>query len=347
MRRDSNDLVKGDEISIFELLRMVCYHKTMIFAITIASILSAAVYTFTINPIYEARVYIIPPSSNDILDLNKGRGDSSGLGLITPSQVYATYLESLSSESLKKDFYDSVYLASSSNQIGDRAAALAYSKFQEQVRVVKDTGDKYYVQFEALNLEQGLSWAFAYSQLAGERARKYVISYVENDARNVVKNLEQKIRRDRDRARLERADQIAFLREAAGIAKSLGIEKGPALLCPAMYTPVGSLEGSLAYMRGSKALEAEIFSLENRKSDDPYIKNLRESQGVMEFYSNIEINPSNVRLYQVESSTNIADAPVKTRKSLIIIVGGVFGFFLALLLTLVHQLWLRHSRVGQ
>lgn len=83
--------------------------------------------------------------------------------------------------------------------------------------------------------------------------------------------------------------------------------------------------GALTYMRGSKALEAEIDNLQKRPSDDPFIEDLRQKQAAVATYRALEIDPSVVDVYRQDGDVNPPDQPVKPRKALILLFGVVLG----------------------
>ncbi|MBP5090027.1 chain-length determining protein, partial [Pseudomonas chlororaphis] len=87
----------------------------------------------------------------------------------------------------------------------------------------------------------------------------------------------------------------------------------------------GNMAGQLIYMRGTKALKAEIENLESRKSDDPFTDRLRELQAKYDFYKGFEIKARDVSVYRMDGSIARYDTPVKPVKSLILVLGLLFG----------------------
>lgn len=74
------------------------------------------------------------------------------------------------------------------------------------------------------------------------------------------------------------------------------------------------MEDSLTYMRGSKALLAEIENLRDRVSDDPFVPNLRQRQQSLDFYRSAHADIERVRVYRQDGSVESPDRAVKPRK---------------------------------
>lgn len=79
MRDDRERLHGDDEIDVFELVGGLWRRRGLI-VLTATIVGGAAVlYALFATPIYEAKVFVQPPSQNDIAQLNYGRGGALGL----------------------------------------------------------------------------------------------------------------------------------------------------------------------------------------------------------------------------------------------------------------------------
>ncbi len=101
--------------------------------------------------------------------------------------------------------------------------------------------------------------------------------------------------------------------------------------------------GALVYMRGSKALEAEIANLESRASNDPYIPGLRERQEKLSFLRKLKIDPSLVAMYQQDGAVSPPDKPVKPRKAIIMLIATLLGVGLGACVAVGRDLWVRRK----
>ncbi|MCY1304761.1 hypothetical protein D9M70_545300 [compost metagenome] len=138
----------------------------------------------------------------------------------------------------------------------------------------------------------------------------------------------------REIAKVRREDRIAVLKEALTVAEAVGLENPPVITNQLVKQLSAEMEGDLMYMRGAKALRAEIKSLEARKSDDPFIKSLRSLEEKQALYNNIEINPEAVQVFSMDGVVETPETPVKPKKSLVMLVGVVAGLALGILVAI-------------
>jgi chain length determinant protein (polysaccharide antigen chain regulator) len=101
------------------------------------------------------------------------------------------------------------------------------------------------------------------------------------------------------------------------------------------------MDGALVYMRGSKALEAEISNLRARTSDDPFITDLRSREEALTFYNNLEVKDSVFEVYRQDGGVEAPDRPVKPNKLLIIALGIIGGLFIGVVIAVMRGLTTR------
>ncbi|MNJ61785.1 hypothetical protein D3C77_575910 [compost metagenome] len=104
------------------------------------------------------------------------------------------------------------------------------------------------------------------------------------------------------------------------------------------------MDGSLTYMRGSKALRAEIENLRNRVSDDPFIDRLRQRQEAIAFYRSLQVDPGVVEVYRQDGAIESPDKAVKPKKRIIVMLGAIAGTALGILFALARHMWLTIPR---
>lgn len=180
--------------------------------------------------------------------------------------------------------------------------------------------------------------------MAGERAKLEVLKDVKADAVVKANNLRRQIKAAQQSAQKQREDQIVQLNEALKVAKSIDLEKPP-IISGALSSEVSAgMDGSLTYMRGSKALLAEIENLRKRSSDDPFIDRLREQQSSLAFYRELEIDPKVLEVYRQDGRVESPDSPIRPKKFIIVFLGVLAGGALGVLLALFRHMWSRLSR---
>lgn len=339
MRNEPERLTESDEINLPEMISGLWKQRLLIILTTLIVTVAGVTYCLLVKPVYEAKVVLQQPTHNDIAQLNYGRGGSSGLGLLTIKDVYDVFLRNLQSDSLRREFFRQFFLPSLSPEERRGSQDELYRQMSEILTVEmasKDTPSRYSVQAELPNPEEAATWVVRYAQMAGERAKREVIRDARAEALVKANNLEQQINAARESARKEREDRIARLTEALNVARSIGLEKPPIISNNLSSEVSAGMEGSLTYMRGSKALEAEIGNLHNRSSDDPFIDNLRRRQEALSFYRSLQIDPGVIEVYRQDGAVESPDKPVKPKKLLIVLLSGLTGMVMGVIFGLLR-----------
>lgn len=334
---NSNDTVG---LNIIELLCLLWRHKLQISMTAAVFCVLAAAYAFLATPVYQARIFLDLPSQNDISQLNQGRGRDAGLPMVTVESAFRTYARVLQSEALRREFFRSVYLPSVHYQQGgslDRQY-LDFGKKLVVADLAPQSGSRFVVLASSSDPQLAAKWVARYAEMAGVKAREGLVRDLAGDVEVRVGQIESQIGRARDSAVKRREDKVAQLKDALVVAKSIGLERSTA---PQFKQEEGApaLDNSLAYLRGSRALEAEIRMLENRVSDDPYVKGLREEQEELSFYRGIKIDHDSVSLYRQDGVVEVPDTPIKPTKMLIILIGGLLGVVVGVMLVFVRRLF--------
>jgi len=347
MRNEREHLSGGDEIDLVELVQGIWRQRVWMALVAIPVIGIGLAYVMLAAPVYEAKLYVRPPTQNEIAQLNFGRGEGTGLPVLSAKDVYGVYLRSLQSEAVRDRFFRSAFLATLTEEDRKGSRDDLYAKFNRMLGVAqasKDMPDRYVITASVEDPRLAAVWVSNYAEMAADRAKDELLSGTRSDISIMADNLEQQIRASRASAANQRADQIAQLSEALRIAKSIGLEKPPIISNTLSSEVSAGMGGSLTYMRGTKALEAEIANLESRPSNDPYIPNLRERQERLNFLRNLKIDPSLVAMYQQDGAVSPPDKPVRPRKAMIMALAVLAGVALGVCAALGRDLWLRRRR---
>ncbi|MFJ4055415.1 LPS O-antigen chain length determinant protein WzzB [Pseudomonas sp. NPDC089743] len=342
MRNERERLSGSDEIDLIELVQGVWRQKLWVGLIAVPIIAIGFTYIMLVSPVYEAKLYIQPPSQNEIAQLNYGRGDGTGLAPLSSKDVYSIYLKALQSEAVRDKFFRSAFLPmlTEAERSGSRDAL--YAQFNGMLKVTqagKNMPDRYVLTANIEDPRLAATWVSSYAEMAAERAKNELLSGTRSDISIMADNLEQQIRASRASAANKRADQIAKLKEALRVASSIGLEKPPIIAETLSNEVSAGMSGALTYMRGTKALQGEIANLESRASDDPFIPDLRERQEKLSFLRSLKIDPSLVAMYQQDGAVSQPDEPIKPRKALIFLLSVLVGMGLGVMAALSRDLW--------
>ncbi|MGH8380605.1 LPS O-antigen chain length determinant protein WzzB [Pseudomonas sp.] len=341
MSNDRERLIKDGEIDLVLLFQGLLRQKLLIAVTVVVVSLGAITYALMAKPVYEARVFLQPPSQNDVARLNYGRGEHSGLPELTVKDIYDVYVRHLQSESLRREFFRKVFLPSLVQEKRGGSQDRLYGRFNSILQVdLKDKGGatSYVVAVKLPDPEKAAMWAALYAEMAGEAAKKEILTNVKSDAAVRAGSLQQQIVSAQNTALRQREDHIARLKEALLVARSIDLAKPPVILGDALSEVSGSMDGSLTYMRGSKALTAEIENLQKRSSDDPFISNLREKQAALAFYSGLEVDPKMVSVYRQDGGAELPDQPVSLSGLFVVLLGVIAGLVLGVAVALIRLL---------
>jgi chain length determinant protein (polysaccharide antigen chain regulator) len=319
-----------DEIDLIALAHGLWAQKWLIIAITLLVTAGAAAYAFLSKPVYEAKLFIMPPTQNGIAELNYGRGKSTELETYSIPHVYDVFARNLQGESLRQNFFNQVYLPSLDESQRKGALDRLYDRFLRELVVP----DRFSVTVQNGDPVKATEWAKAYVARASEAAEAELIKNVTTEASVRARNLEQRITSLRETAQRVREDRIQQLREALKIAQAIGLTT-PTINSSAAVDITVDTGNKMDYQRGSKALAAEIQTLESRASDDAFISDLRTLQMRYNFYRKLNIDPELISVYRQDGSVEVPESPVKPRKGLIILLGMIAGALLGMLATLV------------
>jgi len=338
-----------DQVDLFELIAAIWAQKFLIISVALVGALVAAAFAFMSKPVFEARVYLQPPTLNGIADFNYGRTRDSELTPFSIKDVYDVFTRNLQSESLRRAFFNEVYLPSLPESVRGGSQDRLYGDFLGALTIglpSKEQPDRFSVSVEGVDPAQVTEWVKAFAARAGAAAEKEMISNTTREAEVRARNLGQQISTLQETESRIRQDSITRLREALTVAEAIGLQNPPIISGNLSAEISAGMDGQLTYMRGSKALKAEIQNLETRKSDDPFIKQLRALQIKQSFYTDLQVSPDTVSVYRQDGPIEQPDRPIKPKKGLIILLGLVLGGMLGFMIALArHFVQTRKSRI--
>ena len=348
MTNDPSTKPGSDEIDLFELMSSLWAQKAMIVCTTFIVALGATIYAFISKPVYEARVYLQPPTLNGIADFNYGRTRDLELTPYTVKDVYDVFTRNLQSEALRRTFFFEVYLPALPEADKNASQDVLYSKYLKKLSVgqpSKELPDRYSVSVRDNDPARATEWVKTFATNAGIASEKEMIANVTREAEVRARNIGQQIGILRQTESAMRSDSVSRLQEALKVAQSIGLENPPIITGDIAAEVSATMDGQLTYMRGTKALSAEIKNLQERKSNDPFIKNLRSLQIKKSYYEDLQIDPANVSVYRKDGSIEVPDEPINPKKIQYIGFGMIGGLLLGLLIGLIRYFWSR-SKVG-
>lgn len=338
---------RSDEIDLVDLIKGLWAEKLLIAVCSLIVLSCAAAYAFLTPPVYETKASLLPPNMSDIAAYNLGRDEKMGLKPFSVEDVYSIFTRSLSSESLRRSFFNEVYLPSVEGG-DDVAQDRLWRKFNEQLKISspnKQRPELWEVQLQSEDPKLAAEWVNHLIAQASAMTEYTMQRNVAGEIFTQAQAVERQIEALRQTAQQRRKDRIAVLNEALRIADSVGLENPQGTMWQTFSTTQSSsiTDGSPLYLRGAKALRAELAVLEKRASDDPFIAELRSLQERLEFLKGIDVSPDNVAVFTLDSPALVPDTPVKPKKALVLAIGLVLGGMLGVFIALVRHM-LRNRR---
>ncbi len=325
------------EISLVDLWRIIAARKHIVFLTVLAAVALATVYVFVTEPSYRAEANLLPPQQQDVqaLMINyHGEGDLK-IERYTPDLVYQAFLKNIRSKGLRREYFDANdlathYLADNSRTDADIDRVFD-NRFDRNLGVQESKNDASLVI---------VSFSDADPALAAQRLNEFIDYANRRTVRQLFNDVNAAIQAERDRVRYQlesklkvaaqrRQDRILNLREALRVARALGIESTGGL--PVVSSKeTAAIEVNTAqpplYMRGVKALEAEITVLDSRKSDEPFIQGFRDLQEKLAFLEGISVERDRVSAVTIDAPGRVPYGIEKPRKKLIMMLAAIFGF---------------------
>lgn len=351
-----------DEIDLVELFKALWSQKLVIISATVAGTAMALAYALLSTPVYEAKATVLPPLLSDIAAYNAGRtgptlstlsrgqdsiqSDQTSLKPFTTEEVYAVFKRSLQSESLRKEFFKNIYLPSLPEEHRSGPQDKLWASFNKLVLIRtpdKQRPDLIEVLVQQNTPDLAASWTNQLIEQAAAAAARNMQGNVSSELSTRINAIERRIASLRSTAQQRREDRIAILKEALVVANAVGLSSPQVTAGRTSSNDELSefIDGSLTYMRGAKAIEAEMKVLEARESDDPFIPELRSSQEQLSFLKTIDVRPENVSVFTLDSAAEVPETPIKPKKTLIValglVLGGMLGVFIALVRVMMRR----------
>ncbi len=331
----------SDEIDLFELAQNLWKQKLLIIGVTLMVTALAAAYAFLSAPVYESKSSILPPRLADIAGYNLGRSEVE-LPEFTIKKVYSIFSLNIRSEGLRREFFENVYLPTEADSRGVKVKDALWDRFKKELIVtnpdLKVTPDRFEVTVQSVDANRAAEWANMYVERVANKTRQDMADTVSTEISTQVRSKQSRIAVLRESAKKLREDRIARLSEALKVADKVGLQ-APQVKASRTSSD-GELEqfvdGNLMYMRGAKAIRAELDVLQNRKDDDPFIVGLRELENQLDFLAKVSVSPDNVKVFTLDSAAQVAETPIKPKKVLIIALGIMLGGMLGVLIALIR-----------
>lgn len=342
---DSSRPYMDDEIDLFELWANIWNQRVLVIIITAVITILGTGYAFLTTPIYKSETYLLPPLSRELQALQINVKDFAKLSSsdadididvnvdVNASKVFERVVQNLRSWTYRRTFYQENDLALyfSENPTEQATNSLFEDNFNDKLVLTAppqgDQSNRYILSFEMTDPQRAAEWLNAYVDYVLQETKSELIADVQSNIQQRQSELEMMISSMRNIAAKKRQDRLAELEEALVLAKSIDLEN-----IQQSESPVPENE----YLRGTKAIEAEIAVLKARESDDPFIDGIRDLQRYHDYLDSIKIDPQAIQIARVDQAASIPESPIKPNKTLILVLSLLLGGMLAIFVALVR-----------
>ena len=333
-----------DEINLIDLWRIVVKRKAVVLGTTLICFLASLLYILIVTPVYRTEVRLLPPLEQNVqgLIIKNINDDESSTEQYTPENIYNEFTKNLKSLALRREFFDENGLLDYYKSKGegfisaqsDLNPDVIFDKhFNTNLTVYTDKKDERFknISFELDNAELSAHWLNKFTDLVNQRTISQLHDNVITEISSNIQRLQEEIDNKLKLAKQRRDDRVVQLDEAVRIAKSLDLNESAINAASIERNNVGIAVNTAQlplYMRGVKALQAEIETLKGRESDAPFIQGLRDLEEQLTLLRNIKINKNKLLAATIDQYAVVPEKALKPRKLLVITLSLALGSFL-------------------
>lgn len=370
-----NDGKTRGEITFAELFRIFADRVYLMVAVFSICVGAAIAFLWLVEPVYRAQVFLIAPTSEDVilrdergvsvatmqltqdavlLDVSESRFSSVPLESLefedySPATVFAELLKNLQSRAVRREYYDEMgvyqeYLRLLGPDSWD-VDRMFEKRFNPDIEVhlpgLAEDQNFAQISYEFEDPEYAAEMLNGFVDFVNRKTVAQLYEVVDLSLQGQIQGLKDEIDIRRKQAQTLISDQLAKLNESAVIAQKLGLIEGMDSILPSKVSSslvVNTVE-SPDYLRGEKALRAEIEAIEARKNQDVFVPGLRQLQTRLDFLSGIRISLERIRSARIDQPASPPHERVFPRPAVTVVLSVVAGIIFAFFFALVAHAW--------
>jgi chain length determinant protein (polysaccharide antigen chain regulator) len=335
----SNNLsYHDDEVNLLELFTNLWSQKKLILLITLTSLIVGTSYAILSPPIYQNRVYLLPPpdiSSKELQTLgfiNSKYGDNDYWSKYSAPYAYEKLISIINLDKTK-------YLFTKKK---------SWDSFQGSLIInLPNKKEKYLnVSLQSDSAQHSARWLNEYIDHAMQLTRHEISFEIKQDIAKRLNLLNLAINSHQDFF-IHKIDlEIEKLTEALNIANILNLSAPPKtnIIINNRNNNLMTDEIRHLYSPGIKTLKAEIKTLEARKDNKIFSPQLAELLYDQKLIDSLQVNSSEILVAEIDLKAQIIETPIKPKKSLVISISLVFGVILGFMIVLIRVALLNKSK---
>ena len=330
-----------DETSLLDLWAILSRKRILILGILAASLVTSVAIAYLTTPAYQATVHFQPQKLGAIEELGIPVYDSKEALADAFNKFQRNFMDrdSLWGFFINKQLYKA-YLGEHGNT--DKQIANVYeNRFLKDIRL-HQTGAGKGDMTATLNWKdatEGAALLNEYSQAVIEESTDQLVNKLNKKLLLMKEQVQTKIELLRKSQLRATNVRLAILDEHISIARELGIKRGKGLVewqTPDVVVTAPNKQFFAGY-EGYEVLEAEKRILQARKNNDPFTHGLNDELERLDHLNAISIPADIIKVARITRQAKVLDQPIKPRKKLIMVIGGVLGLFLGVFIAFMSH----------
>jgi len=332
-----------DKIDLFELIESLWKEKVLIVAITAVITLIGLGYAIVTPSTYEARVELLPPSISDTAELNK-------FDILKSTQtqeqtkIFTEFLSILRSNQLIKKFLleEGVMKSLFGNEMSLQKAIKALGKMIDLEVPKKGPKNEASLKIQFNDAELAAKFANQLVELATGIYLTNISLAFDSEKDQIIKQLIDKKNSLISTNEYRLDQEITKLKEAYLIAQKLDIieprESKDQTVKTESRSSVLTEEMRYLYTQGTKALNAEIETVSNRKRNLSLVDGLIQIEQELSLLNTTSFDASRVMPVTIDLAAETPEHRIKPKRTLIVLLSGVIGGLLAIIFVFIRNL---------
>jgi len=324
-----------DEINLIDLWKVLAKKKMTILGTTVLITIGAVIFALIQPPVYKAESILLPPTKSDIQSLDVQ--GVQGVQGVSVDSVYNNVKKNLSSISVQRNFFNQHNILNqlTSSKTKEISSEQVFRDFIQMINISTDkkSKERVTITLEHSDPNVAANWINDFSNFVNTTTINQLTDNLRSAVDNNTRNIEYTINSKRKMAAQRREDYINLLQEALTTSTVIGIEVPLEISNISQSTQSNILTNNSTtplYYRGSKALTAEINTLKNRASDDPFISGLRDLQERLAHLKSIKVDNTQLNALTVDQAAYPPESRIKPKRKLIVVLGFVLGLMLGI-----------------
>ncbi|MDT8466009.1 Wzz/FepE/Etk N-terminal domain-containing protein [Alcaligenes nematophilus] len=342
--------------TIFDVLDALRNNKLPVILLSLAGIICAAAYLVIAEPRFRAHSTLTPPTPTDLVHFNTairslgpeidnilneqpGEAGKQHLAELTPETAFQIFTRHLNSQKTLDEFFETVYLPHLNNTaLPAQEREILREQFSRDLNILNSSPNGVPTATVTLSNQDpqlAKAWTNQFVTLALQNSRAEVLQTVQSTADLEKKTTDSQITALRLFAETERQAQISRIKDAHEIALSIALEHPSST-----GNLITSYSGDNLYLRGTKALQAQLDTLEKRQNNDPYIPTLPPLKAKLDLLSSIDSTQLSGQVATIDQPAIEPSTPYQPRTLITLAIGLLGGFGIACLYVLTRLSYL-------